>query len=473
MAQDVSQDLAQDADTARTPGAQPTDVVVVGLGVAGEQVATRLAEEGLDVVGVEQRLLGGECPYWACVPTKMMVRAAGLLAEGRRIPRMAGRSDVVPEWTQVADRIRAEATDDWNDEAAVARFTATGARFVRGTARFTGPGTVEAGGETFVARRGVVIATGSRPAVPPVPGLDRVPYWTNREAVEAKQVPDSLLVLGGGTVGLEFAQVFARFGSQVTVVETRDRLLSGEEPEVSEVLADVLRREGVTVRLGARATGARLEDGGIALDLDGEGLLGQRLLVATGRRANLAELGLEHLGLDPAAGRLAVDGRLRAGPGVWAVGDVTGHGLFTHVAVYQASLAADAILGRPRPEADYRALPRVTFTDPEVAAVGLTERQARERGLRVRTGFAELPTTARGWLHQEGNRGFVKLVADAARDVLVGATVVGPAGGEVLAGPAVAVQAEVPLDRLRQMIYAYPTFHRGVEDALRDLDRSG
>lgn len=466
MAQDVAEGRAHPSD------AQPTDVVVVGMGVGGEQVAGRLLAAGLSVVGVEQRLLGGECPYWACVPTKMMVRAAGALAEARRVPRLAGMSEVVPDWTRVADRIRQEATDDWDDRVAVERFTAQGGRFVRGTARFTGPGEVEVAGERFVARRGVVLATGTRPVVPPVPGLDRVPYWTNREAVAAKRAPDSLLVLGGGTVGLEFAQVFARFGSEVTVVEARDRLLTGEEPEAAEVIAGVLRDEGVTVRTGVSLDGARLEDGGVRVDLGGQPLLVRRLLVATGRRADLTELGVSHLGLDPEAGALPVDGTMRAAPGVWAVGDVTGVGMFTHVAVYQANVAADAILGRSRPAADYRALPRVTFTDPEVASVGLTERAARDQGIRVRTGFAELPTTARGWIHQEGNRGFIKLVVDADRELLVGATVVAPHGGEVIFGPAVAIQGEVPLDQLRHMIYAYPTFHRGVEDALRDLDRS-
>ncbi|MFD0384860.1 dihydrolipoyl dehydrogenase family protein [Streptomyces stramineus] len=329
---------------------------------------------------------------------------------------------------------------------------------------------MEAGGEVFAARRGVVIATGTKPSVPPVPGLADVPYWTNRDAVAAKEPPRSLIVLGGGAIGLELAQVFARFGTRVEVVEAMDGLLPAEEPEAGELLAGVLRREGVTVRTGARASGVRHAGDTFTLALEGgTEVTAERLLVATGRRADLSGLGLETVGLDPGAKALKVDARLLAAPALWGVGDVTGHGAFTHVAMYEAQIVVRAVLGRPGPDADYRALPRVTFTDPEVGAVGLTERQARERGLRVRTGLARLPSTARGWIHKAGNEGLVKLVEDLDRGVLVGATTVGPAGGEVMYGPAVAIQAEVPVEALRHMIYAYPTFHRGVEDALADL----
>lgn len=448
---------------------ETVDVVVLGLGVGGEDVAGRLAEAGLVVVGVEENLVGGECPYWGCIPSKMMVRAAGLLAEARRVPGMAGDASVASDYAPVAGRIRKEATDDWNDQVAVDRFTGKGGRFLRGRGRLTGPGEVTVDGRLFRPRRGIVLATGTLPAVPPIDGLAGTPYWTNRELVKATEVPPSLLVLGGGAVGLEFAQVFARFGSQVTVVEAADRLAPVEEPEAGDLLATVFAREGIGVRVGAAASRVRHDGQRFTVTVAGEDLTAERLLVATGRRADLAALGLEHAGVDKSARWLPVDDRLRAADRLWAVGDLTGHGAFTHVATYQAPIAARSILGEDGPGACYRAVPRVTFTDPEIGAVGLTEAQARDAGLRVRVGVTQVPSSARGWIHRAGNDGFIKVVADADRGVLIGATSVGPAGGEVLGALAVATHAEVPTDRLRTMVYAYPTFHRAIEDALHAL----
>jgi pyruvate/2-oxoglutarate dehydrogenase complex dihydrolipoamide dehydrogenase (E3) component len=445
------------------------DVVVVGLGVGGEEVAGRLAAAGLSVVGIEHRLVGGECPYWGCVPSKMMIRAANLLAEARRVPGLAGDSTVEPDWTPVATRIR-EATDDWDDRAAVERFTGKGGRFVRGYGRLAGPGLVESGDQAFRARRGIVVGVGTAPSVPPIEGLAGTPYWTNREAVEAAEAPDSLLVLGGGAVGLELAQAFARFGVRVTVVEALDRLLAVEEPESSALVADALAGDGVEVHTGAKAARVGYDGQQFSLHLDGgERLVAQRLLVATGRRASLGDLGLASVGLDESARFLSVDEWLRAGQRLWAVGDVTGHGAFTHVAMYQADIVVRDILGQGGPAADYRALPRVTFTDPEIGAVGLTEEQARERGIVVRTGYTDLAESTRGWIHRAGNAGFIKLVADAERAVLVGATSAGPVGGEVLSALVVAVHGQVPLGRLGSMIYAYPTFHRAIEAALKTM----
>jgi pyruvate/2-oxoglutarate dehydrogenase complex dihydrolipoamide dehydrogenase (E3) component len=452
--------------------AERVDVVVAGLGVGGEEVAGRLAQAGLSVVGIEARLVGGECPYWGCVPSKMMIRAGNLLAEARRIDGMAGMAQVHPDWAPVAQRIRDEATDSWDDRVAVERFTGKGGHFVRGTARLAGPREVVVGDRTFVADRAVVIATGTTATVPPIEGLASTPLWTNHEAIEADTLPASLIVLGGGAIGLELAQVFARFGVRVSVVEALDRVLAVEEPESSEVALAALERDGVTVHAGTSASSVRYDATGFTVTLDnGSTVEGERLLVATGRHADLARLGVNAAGLDPTAKYVTVDERMRAGDGIWAVGDVTGRGAFTHIAMYQAGIAVRDILGQPGPPADYRALPRVTFTDPEIGAVGLTEAQARERYDDIAVGVAQVSSSARGWIHKAGNDGFIKLVVDATRGVLVGATSAGPVGGEVLSALAVAVHASVPVETLRHMIYAYPTFHRGIEDALRALPR--
>jgi pyruvate/2-oxoglutarate dehydrogenase complex dihydrolipoamide dehydrogenase (E3) component len=455
---------------------ETVDVVVVGLGPGGEQLAGDLAAAGLSVAAVEKELVGGECPYWACVPSKMMLRAAMLLAEARRIPGMAGQVEVRPDYGPVARRIRTEATDGWDDQVAVDRLAGKGVQVVRGQGRLTGPDRVAVGDREFAARRGVVLAVGSVPSVPPVDGLAGTPYWTNRAAIRAETPPQSLLVLGAGVVGVELGQVFARFGTAVTIVEPADRPLPGEEPESGDLLAGTLPRDGITLRTGVRPGAVRHDGGRFAVRLEGgEELSADELLVATGRHADLAPLGLEAAGL-PATGRwLEVDDRMRVqagdGParGLWAIGDVTGKGLFTHTSVYQATVALRSILDRPGAAADYRAQPRVTFTDPEIGAAGITERAARDAGIDVGTAVASVPSSARGWIHKAGNDGFVKLVTDRRRGVLVGATTAGPCGGEVLGALAVAIHGEVPVSALGEMILAYPTFHRAIGDALREL----
>jgi len=447
------------------------DVVVIGLGPGGEEVAERLADAGVDVVGVEAHLVGGECPYYACIPTKMMVRASGLLTEARRVPGMAGDVSVSADWSPVARRIRDEATDDWDDRAAVRRLESKGGRFVRARARLDGPRRVIAGDEVIDVERALVVATGTRPGIPPIPGLDTVEYWTNRDAVKATAVPHSMVVVGGGVVGCELAQTFARFGSRVAIVEGGRHLLANEEPEACQLLHEVFGREGIDVRTGASATGVRRDGDGVVVTLDdGSEVTGERLLVATGRVADLDAINAASLGIPPEARFLPVDGqlRVRGADGVWAIGDVTG-GAFTHVAVHQARLVVAQLVGEEAPPFEDHAIPRVTFTDPEVGAVGLTERTARERGIDVRTGMASIPDSSRGWIHKVGNDGFIKVVEDRARGVLVGGSSVGPCGGEVLSMLTVAVQARVPTAVLRRVIGAYPTFQRAVSDALADL----
>ncbi|SDI47794.1 Pyruvate/2-oxoglutarate dehydrogenase complex, dihydrolipoamide dehydrogenase (E3) component [Sinosporangium album] len=443
------------------------DVIVLGMGPGGEDAAGRLAEAGLRVAAVESGLVGGECPYWGCIPSKMMVRAADLLAEGRRIPGIAGDSIVSPNWSWVAERIR-DTTDDWDDKAAAGRFTDRGGHLVRGFGRITAPGEVTVADRVLKARKGIVIATGSQASVPPVEGLAATPYWTNHEAIETDVLPESLVVLGGGAIGAELAQVFARFGSRVTVVEAMDRLLTVEEPEAGELIERVFADDGIEVRLNAKAERVSHGDRGFAVELgDGSRATGDRLLVATGRRCDLAALGVGAVGLDESAKFIETDGRMRAAEGVWALGDVTGKGAFTHVSMYQADIVVRDLLGEPVHEAEYQAVPRVTFTDPEIGAVGLTEAKARERGLPVRTASTLIPSSSRGWIHKAGNEGFIKLVADG--DILVGATSAGPNGGEVLSMLTLAVQERVTINRLKHMIYAFPTFHRAVEAALKGL----
>ena len=451
-----------------------TDVVVLGLGPGGEYVAGTLAEAGLHVTGVESRLVGGECPYYGCVPSKMMIRAANLIAETRRVPGMAGTSAITPDWSPVARRIREEATDDWNDKVAADRFTGKGGHLVRGRGKITGAGQVTVtdpeGTRILAARTGIVINTGTDPAIPPLDGLAGTPYWTNREIVQAERVPESLIVLGGGAIGAELAQVFARFGAAVTVVEALPRLVSFEEPEASELIERVFSAEGITVCTDAPAEKIGYDGDRFTVHLGGETYTAERLLVCTGRRTDLAALGVAAAGLDPAATIIPTDGWMRAADGVWAIGDVTGKGAFTHMSMYQADIAVRDILGQGGEPADYRAVPRVTFTDPEIGSVGLTEEQARAAGMRVRTGVTQIPSSARGWIHKAGNDGFIKVVEDAERAVLVGATSAGPSGGEVLSALQVAIRAEVPVATLRNMPYAYPTFHRAIEDALKNLN---
>lgn len=460
------------------------DVVVIGLGPGGEAVATQLSQAGLDVVGVEARLVGGECPYYGCIPSKMIIRAACALAEARRVPGLAGTAEVQPDFGLVAQRIREEATDDWDDAVAVRRVEDAGVRFVRGHGRLAGVRTVtvetSAGPETFEARRAVVLNPGTRPARLPVDGLDSTPYWTNREALATESAPASLAVVGGGPIGVELAQAFARFGSRVTVVQRGPRLVPADEPEAGELLADVLTGEGVQVLTDADLARVSHADGRFTLSLEQGG--GQhevdveKLLVAAGRTPNLDDLGLETVDLDPQARGLEVDERMRVGtpaaadgePWLWAIGDVVGQGAYTHVSMHQAGVCVRDLLGQDGPQAETEAVPHVTFTDPEVAAVGLTEAAARDAGIPVAVGRQDIGSNSRGWIAQA--RGLVKLVADTDRGVLVGATVVGPSGGEILGLLSLAVHAEVPLPTLRSMVLAFPTMHRAISEALADLD---
>jgi pyruvate/2-oxoglutarate dehydrogenase complex dihydrolipoamide dehydrogenase (E3) component len=456
-------------------------VIVLGLGPGGGEVAERLAEAGCRVLGVEAHLTGGECPYYGCIPSKMIVRAAETLAEAGRIGQLAGRATVEPDYRKPARRIRDEATDDWNDQVAVDRLHKLGGHFVRGFGRLAGRDAdgrprVTVGERTFVADR-LVIATGTAPLLPPIPGLaelagDRLspdgPVWTNREVLQIREAPESLLVIGGGAVGCELAQGLARFGVRVTQLEMSDRILAPEEPEAAEVVSRVFEREGIELHTGVRITGVRPDAAGVRVELaDGRGFAAERLLVAAGRRGHLPELALDSVGLDPQSKTLQVDEHMRVADRIYAVGDVTGRGAFTHLAVWQARVLIAHLLGRPEPYGGYAGLAWVTFTDPEVGRVGMSERQARDSGLEVAVGKSEIASNTRGWIHGPGNDGFVKLVVDRSAGVLVGATVVAPGGGEILGLLTLAVHARVPLETLETMHYAYPTLHRAISEALQ------
>ncbi len=447
-----------------------------------------MAKAGRSVLGIDPHLVGGECPYYGCIPSKMMLRGAEVLAEAHRVDAMAGHAEVRPDFAPVAHRIRAEATDDWDDRVAVERLEAAGATFVRGAARLAGRDAqsrvqVEVDGTTYAGEH-VVVATGTAPAIPPIDGLADLPrgelLWTNREAVKAERAPQSLIVLGGGAVGCELAQAFERFGSQVTIVESAPRLLMPEEPDAARVVREVFEREGITVHTGATVTGARAAGAGVEVSLDdGTVLSGSVVLVAAGRRPNL-DIGLDTLGLDGSARSLPVDDHMQvvggeetassAVAGLYALGDVTGRGAFTHVAVWQSRVLTAHLRGDTEPFGGYDALAWATFTDPEVGRVGKTEQQARDAGLDVRTGVAQIASNSRGWIHGPGNDGFVKLVVDAGSDTVVGATVVAPSGGEIIAVLTLAVHAKVPLATLRSMHYVFPTLHRAVLEAVQAIE---
>ncbi|WP_344767601.1 NAD(P)/FAD-dependent oxidoreductase [Aeromicrobium panaciterrae] len=440
------------------------DVVVVGLGPGGEAVVARLAQGGLKVVAVEAELVGGECPYWGCIPSKMFIRAANALAEARRVEKLAGGVSVIPDFAPVARRIRDEATDNWDDTVAAKRVTDAGATLVRGHGRLVGDRTVEVDRETYVASKGVVLNTGTTAAVPPIAGLADTPYWTNREALATESIPASLIVIGGGAIGLELAQAFSRFDSQVTVLEVAPRILAPEEPESSEILAKVFEAEGISVHAGITIDRVDHDGSRFTVTCGDATYESDQLLVAAGRKSRLDDIGLETVGV--AVDRfLTVDDSMQVADGLWAIGDIVGRGAFTHVSMYHAERVSKAILGEDPGPYD-TSFPRVTFTDPEVGGVGLTEKQARDNGINVRVGTSEIPSSSRGWIHSVGNEGLIKLVIDDDRGVIVGATSAGPTGGETLSALAFAVRAEIPVSTLRNTIYAYPTFYRAIESAL-------
>jgi pyruvate/2-oxoglutarate dehydrogenase complex dihydrolipoamide dehydrogenase (E3) component len=441
------------------------DIIILGVGTCGEDLSLRLLSAGIDVIGIEADLIGGECPYWACIPSKVMVQKAAAVQEVRRAASMTGIPEIKPDWAPVAARLR-WITGAWNDSTAVKRYADRGGTMIKGHGRLTGSRTVSVSGRTYSARRGIVIAVGSKPFIPPIDGIDTVDYWTTRDIMKMETPPSSMLVLGGGPAGCELGQVMARFGVKVTIIEPGDRILSREEPEASETLEAAFCDEGIGIHKRARAERVESRAGSIITRLtDGTELEGDRLLLATGRAVDLNGLGLESVGLDPSSRYIEVDERMHAADGIWAMGDVTGKSLQTHVAEYQSAVIAAQILGQDHPPARYDAIPRGIFTDPEIGAVGMTETRASDQGLDMVVALKQLPRTFRG-LIDGVECGFIKLIADRKNGTLVGATVVGPRGTDVLGMLNLAVHARVPLKELQTMIYAFPSFYGTIGEAL-------
>ncbi len=442
------------------------DAVVIGTGPAGEVAVSRLAKQGLNTALVERELIGGECAYWACIPSKTLLRPPETRFDARRA---AGVSDPWVDWPHVAG-YRDYMIRNLDDSGQVTGYEQQGVTVIKGEARIAGPGRVEVGGRTLETAR-IVVATGSDASIPPIDGLGEAGYWTNREATTVKDLPESIVILGGGPVGVELGQLFHRFGVEVTLVEAAQRLISREEPAVGELIADVLREEGIDVRLDAHAEGVRVEDGERVVSLgDGGEVRGRELLVATGRTPRVEGLGLENVGVEARRTGIEIDERCRAAEGVWAIGDVTGVMPFTHVAMYQGRVVAADIAGRPA-AADYAAIPRVVFSDPEIAAVGLTEQEARERGVDVVTSRVSLPDAiARPWTYEKDPRGVLGLVADRRREVLIGAWAVAPLAGEWIHQAVLAIKTRTPLAILRDTVAQFPTFSEAFLKGVEALD---
>jgi dihydrolipoamide dehydrogenase len=425
------------------------DIVVIGTGTAGREAAGRLAQAGLSVAIVERELVGGECAFYACMPSKSLLRPNEALTETRRIPGAAeaatGKLDVAAMFAR-----RDDVVHHLEDSSYLPGFESQGIVLVRGSGRLDGDRRVRAGSDVLVAGKAVIVATGSDPRIPPIEGLREAEPWTNRELTTHKTVPPRLAILGGGSVGAEMAQAWCTLGSQVTLIEAMDRLLGREEPFAAEQVAVSLRERGVDVRLGTRAAKVRRAVGGeVTIELE------------DGSEVKADELGLETVGLEP--GRwIDVDDQLRAtgvnGNWLYAIGDVNGRALLTHVSKYHARVAADNILGKSTAAiGDGPRSPRVLFTDPQVAAVGHTLQSAQDAGLNVKTVEAGTSANAGGNFYGRGAVGTTRLVIDSDRDVIVGATITGSEIADFLHAATIAIVGEVPLERVAHAIPSFPT----------------
>ena len=447
------------------------DVVCLGGGVAGEALAGGLKDSGLTLAVVERELVGGECPYWGCIPSKTLLRSGETLTEAERARLLAAsRVNWTLDFPKVSKRVLGMARD-LDDSRPAAAMEATGARLFRGEGKFTDPDTVTVGGAALVARRAVVIANGGTAAIPHIPGLESVEYWTNRQAAIPRELPTSLAILGAGAVGIELGQAFARLGCKVTLIEGGPSLLGLEEPEAGLALRPHLEADGITVLLGDSCIGVEPQRAGTAAVIvrlkSGAEVSAERLLVATGRRPNLEAWRGQGIP-QTERGWLKVDpATLEVRPGLYGAGDVTGLGGFTHLAYYHGQVVARRLRGVDA-RADHTAIPRVTFSDPEVASVGLSEAAARARGLDLVVTSADPGQSARGYIHAFQG-GALKLVGDRQRGVLIGATLVTPRAGEILGELVLAIKLGTPLTMLADVLHPFPAFNRVLGESLHQL----
>jgi pyruvate/2-oxoglutarate dehydrogenase complex dihydrolipoamide dehydrogenase (E3) component len=432
------------------------DAIVIGMGPGGEVAASNLLRAGKQIAIVERELIGGECAYWACIPSKTLLRPPEAKGEVDRVEGIGGAELDWPSTRAYRDYM----IRNLDDSNQVKGYEKSGATVIKGAARVTGKGQVDVDGRTLSAEH-IIIATGSDAFIPPIDGLDSVPVWTNREATTLKEIPRRAVMIGGSAVGVELGLFLARYGAHVTILERSGRLLSREDPRPGELTEQYLREEGIDIRTGASAVRARKDGAETVVELDnGDEVRCDVIIAGTGRTPRAGDLGLDAVGIELGErGEIVVDEHCRAGDGVWALGDVTGVMPFTHVAMYMARVIVDNITGNER-TARYDGIPRVIFTDPEVAAVGLISEQAQQQA----TTSAEVDLAkaiARPWTYENNPRGHLGVLADTNRRTLIGAWAVGPQASEWIHTAALAVREQIPIDRLLDQVAQFPTYNEG------------